>query len=80
MKAISRTIRLFILALWLRLLDWLGFQREEIEDSMNGQRWKHLVDEFDQYLRSEYKYKDNEAAYEIRERLREMINEENLNL
>lgn len=54
--------------------------REEAQDAMNGTTWKALVWDFDQYLRGEYKYNNNEATYEIREKLRELINDYNLNL
>lgn len=54
--------------------------KEEAQDAMNGTTWKAVVWDFDQFLRSEYKYNQNEAAYEIREKLREMINDYNLNL
>ena len=36
--------------------------------------------DIDQHLRAEYKYGDNEAAYAIRERVREIMNEYDINL
>jgi len=36
--------------------------------------------DFDQYLRGEYKYNDNEAAYELRERLSLLLDDHGVNL
>lgn len=54
--------------------------KEEAQDVINATTWKALVWEFDQYLRGEYKYNDDEKADEYREKLRELINDYNLNL
>jgi hypothetical protein len=36
--------------------------------------------EYDQHLRSEYKYGDKEDAYDYREKFREFLNERNIDL
>ena len=36
--------------------------------------------DFDQYLGGEYKYNDNEAAYELRERLSLLLDDHGVNL
>ena len=36
--------------------------------------------DFDQYLRGEYKYNDNEAAYELREKLSLLLDDHGVNL
>ena len=58
----------------------------EMESALNGTKWRHLVWDLDQYLRSELKYNDklNGEAYEavekIREKLHELKNDEGLTL
>jgi adenylosuccinate synthase len=53
---------------------------EEAQTLINATAWKVVVWNFDQYLRSEYRYNDVEKAEEYREKLREFMNEYNLNL
>ena len=75
-----KRLRRWFIALWVRLMDWFGYEKEELLAAVQGSDWKSLVNEFDQYLRSECKYKDNEAACDIREHLWEMIKDNNLTL
>jgi hypothetical protein len=57
-----------------------------MESALNGKKWRHLVWDLDQYLRSELKYNDklNGEAYDavekIREKLHELKNDEGLTL
>ena len=39
-----------------------------------------MMRQYDQHLRSEYKYVDNEIAYEYREKFIQMMNEYNIDL
>lgn len=63
-------------------------ERSNFEDAVNGQKWRLLVWDFDQWLRSQYKYMPDkgysddkyDAYYEAREKLRELITEEGLKL
>jgi hypothetical protein len=58
----------------------------EMESALNGTKWRGLVWDLDQYLRSELKYNDklNGEAYDavekIREKLHELKNDEGLTL
>jgi hypothetical protein len=58
----------------------------EMESALNGTKWRSLVWDLDQYLRSELKYNDklNGEAYDavekIREKLHELKNDEGLTL
>lgn len=58
----------------------------EMESALNGTKWRSLVWDLDQYLRSELKYNDklNGDAYDavgkIREKLHELKNDEGLTL
>jgi hypothetical protein len=58
----------------------------EMESALNGIKWRSLVWDLDQYLRSELKYNDklNGEAYDavekIREKLHELKNDEGLTL
>lgn len=61
--------------------------RLEFQDAINGTKWKMLVWEFDQHLRSKTKYaSDNddpkviEALYQLRDYLHELRAERGLNL
>lgn len=53
---------------------------EEAQTLINATAWKVVVWNFDQFLRSEYKYNDDEKADEYREKLREFMDDYNLNL
>jgi hypothetical protein len=60
--------------------------REEMESALNGGKWKMLVWDLDQHLRSELKYNDSitgdvyEAIEKIRKHLHELKNESGLTL
>jgi hypothetical protein len=60
--------------------------QEDFNDAVNGQRWRLMVWDFDQYLRSELKYNDKLSSeqykvYEqVRDTLWQKINEDNLSL
>jgi len=62
----------------------LKFDLNKEDDIMAHKRCVKSLDialtlwEVDQYLRSESKYKDNEIAYEIREKLYEIMTEHGL--
>ncbi len=59
-------------------------EAEEARTALNAGKWKILAWDLDQYLRGKIKYcPDNEdpAAYEtVREKLRDILEEYNLNL
>ncbi len=59
-------------------------EAEEARTALDAGKWKILVWDLDQYLRGKIKYcSDNEdpAAYEtVREKLRDILEEYNLNL
>ena len=59
--------------------------QSEFDDATSGWKWKHMVWEFDQYLRSQIKYNGDAYTQEqydqlvkIREKLYEHINNDNL--
>ena len=60
--------------------------REDMESAINGWKWKMLVWDLDQHLRSELKYNEEvvgevyEALEKLRERLHEMRIESGLTL
>lgn len=51
--------------------------REEMESALNGAKWKMLVWDLDQHLRSELKYNDaiTGDVYEALEKLRDKLHE-----
>ena len=51
--------------------------RDEMESALNGAKWKMLVWDLDQHLRSELKYNDTVTgeAYEALEKIRERLHE-----
>jgi len=65
-------------------------ERDELQDALDGWKWKNAMWELDQEMRSVVKHgyiknrEATEAEMEItdywRDKLRELINEENLNL
>jgi len=61
-------------------------EREDMEAAINGWKWKMIVWDLDQHLRSELKYNNKltgeayEAVEKIRERLHELKNESVLSL
>ena len=60
--------------------------REEMESAINGGKWKMLVWDLDQHLRSELKYNDKitgdvyDALEKIRKHLHELKNDSGLTL
>jgi hypothetical protein len=69
------------------ILEFEPFEdKYEMESALNGSKWRGLVWDLDQYLRSELKYNDklNGEAYDavekIREKLHELKNDEGLTL
>mgnify|MGYP001766529552 CR=1 FL=1 len=55
---------------------------EDFRDAVDGGKWKSLAFEFDQKLRSMYKYEEKETVdtEELRQLFRDMILEYGLNL
>ena len=54
--------------------------REDFNYATNGFNYYMALVEMDEWLRSEYKYNDNEEMYEVRNKLREIISENNVKL
>ena len=54
--------------------------QERFDFATNGLNYYAALTEFDQWLRSEYKYNGKEEMYEVREKLNEIINENNVKL
>jgi hypothetical protein len=52
-------------------------EREDMESAINGWKWKMLVWDLDQHLRSQLKYNDKLTgdAYEAVEKIREYLHE-----
>ena len=62
----------------------LEFNLPEDQDDFNyannGFKYYLSLVEMDEWLRSEYKYNDREELYEVREKLREIILENNVKI
>ena len=54
--------------------------REDFNYATNGFNYYMALVEMDEWLRSEYKYNGKEDMYEVREKLREIILENNVNI
>ena len=54
--------------------------REDFNYANNGFNYYMALVEMDEWLRSEYKYNDNEEMYEVRNKLREIIFENNVKI
>ena len=54
--------------------------QEDFNHATNGFNYYMALVEMDQWLRSEYKYNDKEEMYEVREKLRQIIFENNVKL
>lgn len=54
--------------------------QEEFNHANNGFNYYMALVEMDQWLRAEYKYNDKEEMYEVREKLREIIFENNVKI
>jgi hypothetical protein len=54
--------------------------QEEFKHVYNGFNYYMALVEMDEWLRSEYKYNGKEEMYEVREKLREIILENNVKI
>ena len=54
--------------------------KENFEFATNGINYYSALTEFDNWLRSEYKYNDKEEMYAVREKLNYFINENNVTI
>ena len=54
--------------------------KEDFDFATNGINYYSALCEFDQWLRSEYKYNGNEAMYSVREKLNYFISENNVTI
>lgn len=54
--------------------------KEDFDFANNAVNYYSALVEFDQWLRSEYKYNGNEAMVVVREKLNEIINENNIKI
>jgi hypothetical protein len=54
--------------------------KDEYDFANNGLNYYLALCEFDNWLRSEYKYNGKELMYEVREKLNEFINENNVKI
>ena len=55
-------------------------EQEDFNHATNGFNYYMALVEMDQWLRAEYKYNDKEEMYEVREKLRQIIFENNVKL
>ena len=54
--------------------------KEDFDFATNGINYYSALVEFDNWLRSEYKYNGNEPMFEVREKLNKFINENNVKI
>ena len=54
--------------------------KENFDFATNGINYYSALVEFDQWLRSEYKYNGNEPMFEVRKKLNEFINDNNIKI
>ena len=54
--------------------------QDDFNHATNAVNYYYALCEFDQWLRSEYKYNGKEEMYEVREKLREIILSNNVNI
>jgi mannose-6-phosphate isomerase-like protein (cupin superfamily) len=54
--------------------------QEEFNHATNGFNYYMALVEMDQWLRAEYKYNGNEEMWEVREKLREIISDNNVKI
>jgi flavin-dependent dehydrogenase len=54
--------------------------KDEYDFANNGLNYYLALVEFDRWLRSEYKYNGNEAMFEVREKLQQFINDNNIKI
>ena len=55
-------------------------EKDEYNFANNGVNYYITLVEFDNWLRSEYKYNGNEPMFEVRKKLNEFINENNIKI
>ena len=63
-----------------KLIFNLPEDQEEFNHATNGFNYYMALVEMDEWLRSEYKYNNNEEMYEVRNKLREIISENNVKI
>ena len=54
--------------------------KEDFDFANNGINYYSALFDFDQWLRSEYKYNGNEPMFEVREKLQQFINDNNIKI
>ena len=54
--------------------------KENFDYANNGFNYYMALTEFDQWLRSEYKYNEKEEMFEVRQKLNEIINDNNITI
>jgi len=59
---------------------YLPEDNEQFNHATNGFNYYMALVEMDQWLRGEYKYNNNEEMYEVRNKLREIISENNVKI
>ena len=55
-------------------------EKDEYNFANNGINYYSALCEFDNWLRSEYKYNGNEPMFEAREKLQQFINDNNIKI
>ena len=55
-------------------------EKDEYDFANNGLNYYLTLVEFDHWLRSEYKYNGKEAMFEVREKLQQFINDNNVKI
>jgi hypothetical protein len=55
-------------------------EKDEYDFANNGLNYYLTLVEFDHWLRSEYKYNGNESMFEVREKLQQFINDNNIKI
>lgn len=63
-----------------KLIFNLPEDRDDFNYANNGFYYYMALVEMDEWLRAEYKYNDNKEMYEVREKLREIILDNNVKL
>jgi hypothetical protein len=63
-----------------KLIFNLPEDQEDFNYATNGFKYYMALVEMDEWLRAEYKYNDKEEMYEVREKLRQIISENNVKL
>ena len=55
-------------------------EKDEYNFANNGVNYYSALVQFDNWLRSEYKYNGNEPMFEVREKLQQFINDNNIKI